>query len=295
MWADSEFPPGGWYPAVKRAGDVVLAALLLVLTAPLALLAAALVKLTSRGPALYTQVRLGRHGVPFRIYKIRTMTDGCERHSGEVWATRGDPRVFPVGRVLRALHVDELPQLFNVLRGDMALVGPRPERPSIAAELQSAIPGFRDRLAVRPGLTGLAQVQFPPDTDLGSVCRKLVADLQYARAVRLGLDLRILAATALYLLHLPPSGRRWALGAAAEPLPPDDAPAGRPGAALGGLRTPPEAGPDRGRAGAPGGGRDPGLLGPLPDPVRGVPGGRGGRVRRPARRTPSPGTGPTSS
>ncbi|MDB5311617.1 MAG: hypothetical protein JWO38_5819 [Gemmataceae bacterium] len=206
----------------KWGPDLALAALLILLTAPLLLGAMLLVKLTSRGPVFYSQVRLGRHGTRFRIYKLRTMTHDCEKLSGPRWATVDDPRITPVGRVLRHLHIDELPQLVNVLRGDMALVGPRPERPMIAQDLEDAIPGYADRLAVKPGLSGLAQVQFPADTDLGSVCRKLVADLSYVRAVCPLLDLRILFATALYLLHTPFSWRRRVLGRYAEPRPAAD-------------------------------------------------------------------------
>ena len=136
-------------------------------------------RLTSPGPAIYTQKRLGKDGVPFTIYKLRTMRHDCERATGPRWAARRDSRVTPVGRVLRALHLDELPQFWNVLRGDMSLVGPRPERPEIAAVLTQSIPDYPLRLAVRPGLTGLAQVQFPADTDLESVRRKLDADLRY--------------------------------------------------------------------------------------------------------------------
>jgi lipopolysaccharide/colanic/teichoic acid biosynthesis glycosyltransferase len=224
VWLGPEPGSAGLYAVWKRMSDVVLAALLLVLSAPLSLLALVLVKLASPGPAFYSQVRLGRNGIPFWIYKIRTMTHNCERHSGAVWATPNDPRVFPIGRVLRGLHVDELPQLLNVLRGDMSLIGPRPERPVIAAELEEAIPGYRDRLALRPGVTGLAQSQFPADTDLGSVCRKLVADLHYRRDVGPRLDLRILVATVLYLFHLPVSWRRAVLGPHAEAAPPEDSP-----------------------------------------------------------------------
>lgn len=177
----------GW----KRGFDCALAAVLLILTSPLLLLAAVLVKLTSRGPVFYSQLRLGRDRRPFWIYKIRSMTHNCERDSGAVWSSRNDPRVFPLGRVLRKLHIDELPQLINVLRGDMAMIGPRPERPTIEYDLSQDIPGFADRLAVRPGLSGLAQVQFPPDTSLGSVCRKLLADLQYIRSAGPWLDFRI--------------------------------------------------------------------------------------------------------
>jgi lipopolysaccharide/colanic/teichoic acid biosynthesis glycosyltransferase len=183
--------------------DTVLAGLLLAATAPLIALAAILVKLTSRGPVFYTQVRLGLRGRPFTIFKIRTMAHDCEKLSGPRWSTGRDPRVTRVGRFLRRSHIDELPQLWNVLRGDMSLIGPRPERPEFVPQLANVIPYYRDRLVVRPGLTGLAQVQLPPDTDLASVRRKLACDLYYVQHVGLLLDVQILLATACYLAKLP--------------------------------------------------------------------------------------------
>jgi lipopolysaccharide/colanic/teichoic acid biosynthesis glycosyltransferase len=197
-------PPGtGRYAACKATLDFVLAALLLIPALPLIALSMAVVKLTSRGPAFYSQTRLGRGGRPFVLYKVRTMAHDCERLTGPRWATPGDPRVTPVGRLLRATHLDELPQLFNVLRGEMSLVGPRPERPEFVAQLERAIPYYRDRMAVRPGVTGLAQVQLPPDADLTSVRHKLACDLYYVQRVSLWLDLRILLSTATGVLGIP--------------------------------------------------------------------------------------------
>ena len=155
----------------KSSSDVVIAGILMVLTAPLIFAAWALVRLTSRGPGFYSQIRLGLGGRHFRIYKLRSMAHDCERETGPRWSTRGDSRVTPFGRFLRSTHIDELPQLLNILRGDMSLVGPRPERPEIAAQLERALPCYRERLQIRPGVTGLAQVQLPPDTDLDSVRR----------------------------------------------------------------------------------------------------------------------------
>ncbi len=195
--------PPGVYGACKRAGDVLCAAVLLVLAAPLLLVSMLLIKLTSRGPVLYTQTRVGRGGRPFTIYKLRSMVHQCERLTGVRWAVPGDPRVTPVGRFLRKTHLDELPQLWNVLRGDMSLVGPRPERPEFVPQLEQAIPHYRQRLAVRPGVTGLAQVQLPPDTDLESVRVKLAYDLYYARHAGLWLDLRIGLATGLKMVGVP--------------------------------------------------------------------------------------------
>ncbi|MBX6312418.1 MAG: sugar transferase [Isosphaeraceae bacterium] len=191
------------YATFKVVMDYVLAVLLLVLMAPLILAAMVLVKATSRGPAIYSQTRLGRNGRTFRIYKIRTMYHNCEVSSGPRWSTPGDPRITPIGRFLRFSHLDELLQLWNVLRGEMSLVGPRPERPEFAAQLEQAIPHYRGRLFVRPGLTGLAQVQLPPDTDLASVRCKLVCDLFYIERLSFWLDLRILAATACLLVGIP--------------------------------------------------------------------------------------------
>ncbi len=192
-----------WYPPCKAALERVAALALLVLGGPLILALALLVKLTSRGPAFYTQTRLGRDGTLFTIYKLRTMVNRCESLTGPRWSMPGDPRVTPLGRFLRASHLDELPQLLNVLRGDMSLIGPRPERPEFLPELERACPRYRERLAVRPGVTGLAQVQLPPDTSIDSVRRKLAYDLYYIRHVGPWLDFLLLVCTALYALGLP--------------------------------------------------------------------------------------------
>jgi lipopolysaccharide/colanic/teichoic acid biosynthesis glycosyltransferase len=193
-----------WYARLKGPADFAAACCLLVPAAPLLLLSALLVKLTSRGPVFYAQTRLGRHGRPYRIYKVRTMYHECERQSGPRWSTAGDPRVTPVGRLLRRTHLDELPQLWNVLKGDMSLVGPRPERPEFIPALERCLPHYRQRLLVRPGVTGLAQVQLPADTDLESVRRKLAYDLYYVRKLSPWLDLRLLLGTALKVLGVSP-------------------------------------------------------------------------------------------
>ena len=139
-----------------RLLDLAGSLLLLLFALPLMLLSAMLIKLTSPGPVLYKQQRVGKGGKLFTLYKFRTMVPDAEKHVGPVWATRDDDRVTPVGRVFRKLRVDELPQLYNVLRGDMSLVGPRPERPFFV-ERHRALQGVR--LSVKPGLTGLAQVR----------------------------------------------------------------------------------------------------------------------------------------
>jgi lipopolysaccharide/colanic/teichoic acid biosynthesis glycosyltransferase len=196
-----------WYGPSKAIGEIALAVPLLILTAPLILLLMGLVKLTSRGPALYSQVRLGLHGRPYAIFKLRTMAYDCERLSGPRWSTAGDPRVTRLGRVLRACHLDELPQLWNVIRGEMSLVGPRPERPEFVPHLERAIPGYRGRLRVRPGITGLAQVQLPPDEEVSGVRRKVACDLCYIDRIGPWLDARIVAATAMKLIGVPASLR----------------------------------------------------------------------------------------
>lgn len=196
-------PSARVYLLVKAAGDFVTALVLLILTCPLILGAMLLVKLTSSGPMLYTQTRLGRRGRPFTIYKIRTMMNDCESLTGPRWSTPGDTRVTPVGRWLRRTHLDELPQLWNVLRGDMSLVGPRPERPEFVPRLEHTVAHYRLRLAVRPGVTGLAQVQLPPDSDLESVRIKTAYDLHYIRTIGAWLDVRIAWATLFKLLGFP--------------------------------------------------------------------------------------------
>ncbi len=193
----------GFYPAIKPALDLVMALALLVLTLPIMIASMMLVRLTSRGPAIYTQRRLGLGGEVFTIFKIRTMYQDSERLSGATWSVPGDPRVTPVGRFLRFSHLDELPQLFNILMGEMSLIGPRPERPEFLPGLEAAMPDYRRRLAVRPGVTGLAQVQQAPDTDLNSVRRKLDYDLYYVATMGPWLDLRIVIATALKCAGVP--------------------------------------------------------------------------------------------
>jgi len=191
------------YDAAKRVFDVAASLALLVIAAPVILLCGLLVKLSSRGPLFYFQVRLGKGGQPFRMVKVRTMAVDAERDSGACWAQAHDPRATRVGRLLRRTHLDELPQLWNVLKGEMSLVGPRPERPEFVPRLAAALPGYRERMQVRPGITGLAQVRLPADSDLESVRRKLSFDLFYVRCLGPMLDVRILMCTACYLFAIP--------------------------------------------------------------------------------------------
>jgi lipopolysaccharide/colanic/teichoic acid biosynthesis glycosyltransferase len=183
----------------KRSFDLIIAAAISIIAVPVIGAAWVLVRATSSGPGFYSQVRVGRNGRHYRIYKLRTMYHNCEAVSGAAWSTKRDNRVTRVGRILRKLHVDELPQLLNVLRGDMSLVGPRPERPEFVGPLARQIPGYYDRLAVRPGVTGLAQIQLPADEDIEDVRKKVVLDRCYAEKRDLWLDFRIMLGTAVYL------------------------------------------------------------------------------------------------
>jgi lipopolysaccharide/colanic/teichoic acid biosynthesis glycosyltransferase len=188
-------PATGYLP-VKHALDFVLALGLLVVAAPILAVLWVVIRVSSRGPAVYSQVRLGLHGRPFTLYKLRSMVHNCESASGPQWSTPGDARITPLGWFLRKTHLDELPQLWNILRGEMSLIGPRPERPEFIPALERSVPLYRQRLSVRPGVTGLAQVQVPADTCIETVRNKVAYDLFYITGPGLWLDLRILIATA---------------------------------------------------------------------------------------------------
>jgi len=184
-----------YFEIAKECVDVVLGAIALVLVLPLLGVCALIIKLSSKGPVLYSQVRVGKDGKLFRMYKLRTMEDGAESGCGAVWATRQDARVVPACRWMRLSHVDELPQLISVVRGEMSLVGPRPERPEIMEELEKHYPNVRARLTVRPGITGLAQVRNGYDTSVEQFRRKLEADLEYIQKRRWRTEIGILAKT----------------------------------------------------------------------------------------------------
>jgi lipopolysaccharide/colanic/teichoic acid biosynthesis glycosyltransferase len=177
--------------------------ILLVPALPAIIILVMLVEITSPGPGIYRQRRVGLRGKPFTLYKIRTMLRDAEARTGPVWTAPNDPRITKLGRLLRPLHLDELPQLFNVVMGQMTLIGPRPERPEFTQYLARQIPGYLDRFSVMPGITGLAQINLPPDTDLDSVRRKLVLDVEYIRTARLKLDMQIFFCTALRLIGVP--------------------------------------------------------------------------------------------
>lgn len=183
-------PP--WVFSAKRIFDLVLAATVLVLASPVMLLAAIAVKVSSRGPIIYKQQRVGQHEKLFNIYKFRTMIEGAEEETGPVFASENDPRVTFMGRILRKTRIDELPQLINILKGDMSFVGPRPERPVFVKEFKEKIPSYVERFRIKPGVTGLAQVSgFYATTPQN----KLKYDLIYVYHQSLFLDLKILLHT----------------------------------------------------------------------------------------------------
>ncbi|HLK10442.1 MAG TPA: sugar transferase [Candidatus Binatia bacterium] len=190
-------PEGGGAAAAKRVFDLLLVLLLLVPALPLMTLIAAAIRAASPGPVLYRQVRAGRGGRPFTMVKFRTMRVGAERSTGPVLAAENDPRVTALGKVLRATRLDELPQLWNVLCGDMSFVGPRPERPEFVERYARDIQGYVERFRVRPGLTGYAQVNGEYHT---SVATKLKYDLAYIHNRSLWLDLKILTDTVKVML-----------------------------------------------------------------------------------------------
>ena len=180
---------------VKRLLDILMATFGLVAGAIPAALAAIAIKSTSRGPVLFKQGRVGRLGRPFHIIKLRTMVDDAEAETGAVMASENDPRVTRVGRFLRRTRIDEIPQLWNVLKGDMSMVGPRPEREVFVERFQEEIPFYRERLAVQPGLTGWSQVKHPYAASVHETAAKLEYDLYYVKNMSFGLDLLILAMT----------------------------------------------------------------------------------------------------
>lgn len=181
----------------KRVFDTILGSIGIVIAAPVILFTALIIKVVSPGPAFYKQERVGWGGKIFKMYKMRTMRIDAEKDSGPVWAQENDPRLIRFGKIIRKLHIDELPQLFNVLRGDMSIVGPRPERPVFVAELSGKISDYEKRVNVRPGITGLAQVWHKYDETIKDVRKKVKYDLLYIREMCLMVDLRIIFRTVI--------------------------------------------------------------------------------------------------
>jgi sugar transferase (PEP-CTERM system associated) len=178
--------------AFQLAYSNLIALVGLILCAPLMLIIALAVKFSSRGPILYRQTRVGWHGRPFTLYKFRSMYENAEANTGAVWAVKDDKRVTSVGKWLRLLRLDELPQFFNVLRGEMSLVGPRPERPEFVSVLTERIPYYRQRQYVRPGITGWAQLNYKYGDSLEDAARKLEYDLYYIKHISPAMDAYII-------------------------------------------------------------------------------------------------------
>ena len=193
-------PKPTFYDVFKRALDIVGAATLFILLAPLMAIIVLAIRLNSRGPVIFTQRRLTFGGQVFTMFKFRTMKINAESDTGAVWASMADPRVTRVGRYLRMWRLDELPQLINVLRGEMSLIGPRPERPEIATNLSRDLPSFNHRLAVKAGITGLAQTATGYASSVETYRKKLAWDILYVRRRCLLLDLRIALKTVVVVL-----------------------------------------------------------------------------------------------
>ena len=183
------------YALTKRTVDVFGSLVGLVFLSPILLLTAVLVKLTSKGPVLYSQIRVGKNGKHFNIYKFRTMKVDAEKNTGPVWAAKNDNRLTPIGGILRKARIDEIPQFVNVLKGDMSLVGPRPERPMFVEQLKKQISDYERRLDVKPGITGLAQVWHNYDETIEDVRKKIKYDVLYIRKACFWTDVRILLRT----------------------------------------------------------------------------------------------------
>ena len=190
-------PP--WQVKVKRLLDVVVAGLLLLLASPILLLTTIVIKLDSKGPVFYSQERVGLYGRSFMVHKFRTMRTDAEK-GGPQWATKNDPRITRIGRFLRKTRLDEMPQLLCVLKGDMSMVGPRPERQHFVEKLREQIPFYMFRLKMKPGLTGWAQVRHSYDTSIEDVQKKLKYDLYYFENMSLLLDVQILIRTVWVVL-----------------------------------------------------------------------------------------------
>ena len=183
-----------YYQGVKRFIDIAVSSVGLVVAAPLILVAAIVIKLESKGTVFYSQVRTGRFSRSFRIYKLRTMASNSEVN-GAQWAVKNDSRITAVGKVLRKTRLDELPQFWNVLKGEMSLIGPRPERPEFVGELSEQIPFYQQRHLVKPGLSGWAQVNYPYGASVEDAYNKLTYDFYYIKNASLALDLQIVLRT----------------------------------------------------------------------------------------------------
>lgn len=194
------------YALTKRIVDIIGSTAGLIILSPLLVFTALLIKLTSKGPILYSQIRVGKNGKHFSIYKFRTMKVDAEKHTGPVWAAKNDNRLTAIGGILRKSRIDEIPQFVNVLKGDMSLVGPRPERPIFVEQLKYQICDYEKRLDVKPGITGLAQVWHRYDETVEDVRKKIKYDILYIKKACFWTDIRILLRT--FLVVFTGSGAR---------------------------------------------------------------------------------------
>lgn len=183
------------YERLKRITDIVLSIAALLFFSPILFFVAILIKINSPGPVVYRQFRVGLNHKIFKIYKLRSMRLDAEKFSGAVWAQENDPRITPIGRFMRKTHIDEIPQFINVLKGEMSIVGPRPERPEMVRDLKKVICNYEKRLIVKPGITGLAQVWHKYDETVEDVKKKIKYDILYIKKMCLLTDLRIIANT----------------------------------------------------------------------------------------------------
>ena len=184
-----------WEKKLKRLLDIVISFFLLVISLPVVIISAIAIKLDSKGPVFFKQERSGMNGKSFKMVKFRSMFQDAEKHTGPVWSQKDDPRITRSGKILRKLRIDEIPQMYNVLKGEMSLVGPRPERPFFVEKLSEQIPYYKRRLKVRPGITGWAQVKHKYDESIEDVKIKLRYDLFYIENMSIRMDMKILFRT----------------------------------------------------------------------------------------------------
>ncbi len=189
-----------WEAQIKRLIDITVSSLVLLLGAPAWLALAAIIRLTSEGPAVYNQERVGQYGKKFIMHKFRSMYRDAEKHTGPQWALAKDPRITPVGRFIRKTRLDEIPQLINVLKGEMSFVGPRPERAFFIEQLKEEIPWYLRRLKMKPGVTGWAQIKHKYDSSIEDVKQKVLYDLYYFENMSLLLDVKIILRTLLVVI-----------------------------------------------------------------------------------------------
>jgi exopolysaccharide biosynthesis polyprenyl glycosylphosphotransferase len=189
-----------WEKKLKRLLDIIASFIILIITLPVIIITAIAIKLESKGPVFFKQERSGMNGTIFRIIKFRSMYEDAEKHTGPIWSSKDDPRVTRIGKIIRRVRIDELPQLINVLKGEMSIVGPRPERPFFVEKLSEEIPYYKRRLKVRPGITGWAQVKHKYDESVEDVKIKLRYDLFYIENMSLRMDFKIIVRTIFVVL-----------------------------------------------------------------------------------------------